>query len=88
MSINYLLNNNLRILSPKGNEIKTTHYRKNRKTGSIGLHINTIKRFSYLLKLVKEYVIEKTFMQMRLRKLLLPCRIRAIMILPYFTSLC
>ncbi len=32
------------------NQIKDTSYRKNRKTGSIGLRLNTIKRYSYLLK--------------------------------------
>lgn len=59
ISINYLLNNNLRILNAIGNQIKTAPFRKNRKTGSIGLRLNTIKRYSYLLKLVKEYEIEK-----------------------------
>ena len=59
ISINYLLNNNLRIISAIGNQIKTASYRKNRKTGSIGLRLNTIKRYSYLLKLIKEYEIEK-----------------------------
>lgn len=59
ISINYLLNNNLRIISAIGNQIKTAPFRKNRKTGSIGLRLNTIKRYSYLLKLVKEYEIEK-----------------------------
>ena len=54
-----MLNNNLRIISAIGNQIKTAPYRKNRKTGSIGLRLNTIKRYSYLLKLVKEYEIEK-----------------------------
>ena len=48
ISINYLLNNNLRIISAIGNQIKTAPYRKNRKTGSIGLRLNTIKRYSYL----------------------------------------
>ena len=41
------------------NQIKTAPFRKNRKTGSNGLRLNTIKRYSYLLKLVKEYEIEK-----------------------------
>lgn len=41
------------------NQIKSAPYRKNRKTGSIGLRLNRIKRYSYLLKLVKEYEIEK-----------------------------
>jgi integrase len=59
ISINYLLNNNLRIISAIENQIKTAPFRKNRKTGSIGLRLNTIKRYSYLLKLVKEYEIEK-----------------------------
>jgi len=59
ISINYLLNNNLRIISAIANQIKTAPFRKNRKTGSIGLRLNTIKRYSYLLKLVKEYEIEK-----------------------------
>ena len=59
ISINYLLNNNLRIISSIGNQIKTAPYRKNIKTGSIGLRLNTIKRYSYLLKLVKEYEKEK-----------------------------
>jgi integrase len=59
ISINYLLNNNLRILNAIDNQIKTAPFRKNRKTGSIGLQLNTIKRYSYLLKLVKEYEIEK-----------------------------
>ena len=59
ISINYLLNNNLRIISAIESQIKTAPYRKNRKTGSIGLRLNTIKRYSYLLKLVKEYEIEK-----------------------------
>ncbi|MDG1969239.1 MAG: hypothetical protein P8I30_07455, partial [Flavobacteriaceae bacterium] len=44
ISINYLLNNNLRIISAIANQIKTAPYRKNRKTGSIGLRLNTIKR--------------------------------------------
>jgi len=57
--INYLLSNNLRILNAIENQIKTAPFRKNRKTGSIGLRLNTIKRYSYLLKLVKEYEIEK-----------------------------
>ena len=57
--INYLLNGNLRIISAIANQINTAPYRKNRKTGSIGLRLNTIKRYSYLLKLVKEYEIEK-----------------------------
>ena len=57
--INYLLNNNLRILNAIDYQIKTAPFRKNRKTGSIGLRLNTIKRYSYLLKLVKEYEIEK-----------------------------
>ena len=55
-SINYLLNSNLRTIA---NQIKTAPFRKNRKTGSIGLRLNTIKRYSYLLKLIKEYEIEK-----------------------------
>ena len=59
ISINYLLNDNLRIISAITNQINTAPYRKNRKTGSIGLRLNTIKRYSYLLKLVKEYEIEK-----------------------------
>jgi len=59
ISINYLLNNNLKIKSAIANQIKTAPYRKNRKTGSIGLRLNTIKRYSYLLKLVKEYELEK-----------------------------
>jgi len=59
ISINYLLNNNLRIINAIESQIKTAPYRKNRKTGSIGLRLNTIKRYSYLLKLVKEYEIEK-----------------------------
>jgi len=59
ISINYLLNNNLRIISAIESQIKTAPYRKNRKTGSIGLRLNTIKRYSYLLKLVKEYEKEK-----------------------------
>jgi integrase len=59
ISINYLLNNDLRILNTIDNQIKTAPFRKNRKTGSIGLRLNTIKRYSYLLKLVKEYEIEK-----------------------------
>ena len=59
ISINYLLNNNLRIISVIVNQIKTAPYRKNRKTGSIGLRLNTIKRYCYLLKLVKEYEMEK-----------------------------
>jgi integrase len=59
LSINYLLNNNLRIINAIGNQIKTAPYKKNRKTGSIGLRLNTIKRYSYLLKLVKEYEIKK-----------------------------
>jgi len=59
ISINYLLNNNLRIISAIESQIKNAPYRKNRKTGSIGLRLNTIKRYSYLLKLVKEYEIEK-----------------------------
>mgnify|MGYP000625086690 CR=1 FL=1 len=59
ISINYLLNNNLRIISSIESQIKTAPFRKNRKTGSIGLRLNTIKRYSYLLKLVKEYEIEK-----------------------------
>ena len=59
ISINYLLNNNLRIISAIESQIKTAPFRKNRKTGSIGLRLNTIKRYSYLLKLVKEYEIEK-----------------------------
>ena len=59
ISINYLLNNNLRIRTAIESQIKTAPYRKNRKTGSIGLRLNTIKRYSYLLKLVKEYEIEK-----------------------------
>jgi hypothetical protein len=59
ISINYLLNNNLRILNVIDNQIKTAPFRKNRKTGSIGLRLNTIKRYSYLLKLVKEYEKEK-----------------------------
>jgi integrase len=59
ISINYLLNNNLRIICAIANQIKTAPYRKNRKTGSIGLRLNTIKRYSYLLKLIKEYEIEK-----------------------------
>ena len=54
MSINYLLNNNLRLKNTIANHIKTALFRKNRKTGSIGLRLNTIKRYSYLLKLVKE----------------------------------
>ena len=49
ISINYLLNNNLRILNAIANQIKTAPYRKNRKTGSIDLRLNTIKRYSYLL---------------------------------------
>ena len=53
ISINYLLDNNLRIISAIANQIKTAPYRKNRKTGSIGLRLNTIKRYSYLLKLEK-----------------------------------
>ena len=59
VSINYLLNNNLSLLSTIGNQIKTAPYWKKRKTGSIGLRLNTIKRYNYLLKLVKEYEIEK-----------------------------
>jgi integrase len=59
ISINYLLNNNLRILNAIDDQIKTAPFKKNRKTGSIGLRLNTIKRYSYLLKLVKEYEIEK-----------------------------
>ena len=59
ISINYLLNNNLRIISTIESQIKTAPFRKNRKTGSIGLRLNTIKRYSYLLKLVKEYEIKK-----------------------------
>jgi hypothetical protein len=48
ISINYLLNNNLRIISAIVNQIKTAPFRKNRKTGSIGLRLSTIKRYSYL----------------------------------------
>ena len=59
ISNNYLSNSNLRLHSAIANQIKTAPYRKNRKTGSIGLRLNTIKRYSYLLKLVKEYEIEK-----------------------------
>jgi integrase len=59
ISINYLLNNNLRILNAIDDQIKTAPFRKNRKTGSIGLRLNTIKRYSYLLKIVKEYETEK-----------------------------
>jgi len=59
ISINYLLNNNLRIISAIESQIKTAPFRKNKKSGSIGLRLNTIKRYSYLLKLVKEYEIEK-----------------------------
>ena len=59
ISINYMLSNNLRILIAIENQIKTAPFRKNRKTGSIGLQLNTIKRYSYLLKLVKKYEIEK-----------------------------
>lgn len=59
ISIKYLLNNNLRIIFSIENQIKTAPFRKNRKTGSIGLRLNTIKRYSYLLKLVKDYEIEK-----------------------------
>lgn len=54
-----MLNNNLKIISAIVNQIKTAPFRKNRKTGSIGLSLNTIKRYSYLLKLVKEYEKEK-----------------------------
>jgi len=59
ISINYLLDHNLRIISAIADQIKTAPYKKNRKTGSIGLRLNTIKRYSYLLKHVKEYEIEK-----------------------------
>ena len=59
ITINYMLNNNLRIIYAIENQIKTAPFRKNRKTGSIGLRLNTIKPYSYLLKLVKEYEIEK-----------------------------
>ena len=59
MSINYLLNNNLRLKNTIANHIKTALFRKNRKTGSIGLRLNTIKSYSYLLKLKKEYETEK-----------------------------
>ena len=59
ISVNYLLSNNLRIISAIESQIKTAPFRKNRKTGSIGLRLNTIKRYSYLLKLVKEYEIKK-----------------------------
>ena len=59
ISNNYLLNSNLRMISTIANQIKTAPFRKNRKTGSIGLRLNSIKRYSYLLKLVKEYEIEK-----------------------------
>ena len=59
ISNNYLSNSNLRLISSIANQIKTAPFRKNRKTGSIGLRLNTIKRYSYLLKLVKEYEIEK-----------------------------
>jgi hypothetical protein len=41
-----LLSNNLRILNAIENQIKTAPFRKNRKTGSIGLRLNTIKRYS------------------------------------------
>ena len=44
ISINYLLNNNLRIISAIESQIKTAPFRKNRKTGSFGLRLNTIKR--------------------------------------------
>ena len=59
ISFNYLSNNNLRLISVIRDQINTAPFRKNRKTGSIGLRLNTIKRYSYLLKLVKEYEIEK-----------------------------
>jgi integrase len=59
ISVNYLSNNNLRLLSIIIVQINNAPFRKNRKTGSIGLRLNTIKRYSYLLKLVKEYEIEK-----------------------------
>jgi hypothetical protein len=55
ISINYLLNNNLSKISAIANQIKIAPFRKNRKTGSIELRLNTIKRYSYLLKLIKEY---------------------------------
>jgi len=59
ISINYLLDNNLIKISAIANLIKTAPFRKKRKTGSIGLRLNTLKRYSYLFKLVKEYEIEK-----------------------------
>ncbi|MCH1609418.1 MAG: phage integrase SAM-like domain-containing protein, partial [Flavobacteriaceae bacterium] len=57
--VNYLYDNNLRFTSNIENQIKIAPFRKNRKTGSIGLRLNTIKRYSYLLKLLKEYELEK-----------------------------
>jgi integrase len=59
ISVNYLSNNNLRLISIIIDQINNAPFRKNRKTGSIGLRLNTIKRYSYLLKLLKEYETEK-----------------------------
>ncbi len=39
ISINYLSNNNLRIISALANQIKTAPYSENRKTGSIELFV-------------------------------------------------
>ena len=49
----------MRLISVIRDQINTAPFRKNRKTGSIGLRLNTIKRYSYLFKLLKEYEIEK-----------------------------
>ena len=54
-----MLYNNLIYIINISNQIKNAPYRKNRKTGSIGLRLNTIKRYSYLLKPIKEYEAEK-----------------------------
>ena len=59
ISINYLLNNNLILKNTIANQIKTGLFRKNGKKGSFGLRLNTIKSYSYLLKLKKEYETEK-----------------------------
>ena len=59
ISVKYLSNNNLRFINVITDQINNAPFRKNRKIGSIGLRINTIKRYSYLLKLIKEYEVEK-----------------------------
>ena len=52
-------NNNLSLINVIREQIYNAPFRKIRKTGSKGLRLNTIKRYSYLLKLLKEYETEK-----------------------------